>query len=416
MAEVVVVGAGLAGLSCARLLTGAGYDVTVIEASDGVGGRVRTDDVDGFRCDRGFQILLTAYPETQEQLDEEALDLRRFTPGALLAAEGRLYALADPRRAPTKALATLRAPIGTWADKAKVLPYVLGLLRGEASELLRADDRPTLEELADAGFSETIVDRLFRPLFAGIQLDPELAVSSRFFTIILRMLAAGDSAVPNHGMQRISEQLASHLDEGQVLLHRRVERLDGTTAVTDDGERHEAAAVVVATEGPVAAGLTGLPDPGSVPVAALWFAADQAPTDEKLVVLDGDDSGPVKNFAVMSNVAPGYAPPGRHCLVAAVPGRAALADDLEDVARGQLRGWFGEQVRRWDLLADQRIRHGHPDQRPPFAPKQRVHLGEGIHVCGDHRDTASIQGALYSGRRAARSVMDQLGGAVGPSA
>ena len=411
--DVVIVGAGLAGLACARTLVAAGVDVAVLEASDGVGGRVRTDVTDGYRLDRGFQILLTGYPELARWVDLDGLDLHRFAPGARVRFDGSFHTIGDPLRRPRDLPATLTAPIGTFTDKLRMIRAVASVRRGTVPELLRRTDGTTAERLQALGFSDRIVERFFRPLFAGIQLDPDLEVSSRRFDVILRMLAVGDTAVPAEGMGALPAALARPLAAGTVRLRTPAERIDGT-AVTAGGERLTARAVVVATDGPTAARLTGaVPDPGSRPVAALWFGADSAPLPGPVLVLDGEGSGPVRNLAVMSEVAPSYAPPGRASIVAAIPGPDALGPDLEHRSRRQLRDWFGPVVGQWDLLRVDVIHHGQPDQRPPFGPKQPVRLGDGLYVCGDHRDTASIQGALYSGRRTAAAVLSDLPGRSG---
>jgi phytoene dehydrogenase-like protein len=407
--DVVIVGAGLAGLACARTLHEAGIDAVVLEASDGVGGRVRSDVVDGFVLDRGFQILLTAYPELHRWVDLDSLDLCRFDPGARIRVGGRFHTVGDPLRRPADLLSTIAAPIGTPLDKLRVLQAVASVRRGPAADLLRRPDGTTAERLRRLGFSDRAVERFLRPLFAGIQLDPDLEVSSRRFDVILRMLAVGDSAVPADGMSALPEAIAAGLPPGVVRLGTPVGGAGPGTVRTDDGSL-SANAVVVATDGPTAASLTGaVADPGSRPVAALWFGADAPPLRGPRLVLDGDRSGPVRNLAVMSEVSSRYAPQGRASVVAAVPGPDALEPDLPADARRQLRKWFGAEVDGWDLLRVDVIPHGQPDQRPPLHPKQTVRVGEGLFVCGDHRDTASIQGALFSGRRTAEAVLAELG-------
>jgi phytoene dehydrogenase-like protein len=405
--DVVIVGGGLAGLACARTLTAAGFECTILEASDGIGGRVRSDELDGFTLDRGFQILLTAYPEARAQLDYEALDLQAFAPGALVRTGASFARLADPLRAPITAWSTLRAPIGTFADKLRVARTVAEARVRSPRALLQGADRSTASELDRLGFSPDIVEHFFRPLFAGIQLDPELEVSSRRFWIIWRMLAAGASAVPAGGMGVIPSQLASTLPAETIRCHASVQTLDGTTAVLADGERVTGRALVVATEGPAAVTLLGLPPVASRGVACAYFACDDraVPYRDPLLTLDGTGDGPACNVAIMSNVAPSYAPPGRALIAAAVPGPDSSRPDLDETVRAQLRGWWGDRVDTWTHLRTYRIAHGQPDQRPPFHPKQQIALGSGRYVCGDHRDTASIQGALYSGRRTGERVI-----------
>ena len=398
---VVVVGAGLAGLACATTLHTAGIPVRVVEAGDAVGGRVRTDVIDGYRCDRGFQVMLTAYPEAHRQLDMGALDLRRFDPGAVVQLGADRSVIADPFRAPRRALASLRSPVGSVADKLRVARLRRRVRQPHPAELLRRDDMSTREALVEAGFSERMIDRFFRPLFGGIQLDPSLSTSRRMFDVIFRMLADGDSAVPATGMQAIPDQLATKLPAGSIELGVRVTSVSTVGVATDQGSI-DASAVVVACEGPAAAALLDLPDVASNAAGAVWFAADAPPSDDRLVFLDGL-GGPVLNAAIMTNVAPGYAPPGRHLVVAALPGMSE--GDLETIARDALRTWWGSQVDGWDVVNVNRIAHGQPGRGVPLHPKLPVCVSDGLYVCGDHRDTGSIQGALYSGRRCAEAIL-----------
>lgn len=437
--DVAIVGAGLAGLNCARELVARGLRPVVLEASDGVGGRVRSDHLEGFILDRGFQVYLTAYPEGRRALDLAGLDLRTFRPGALVWHGGRRWTVADPFRRPQDLPATLAAPVGSLADKAR-----LGLLRRRVrtvapAELLGGDDATTIDALSDAGFSAAMVERFWRPLFGGIQLDPTLQTSRRAFEVVLRAFFDGDAAVPAAGMGAIPAQLAAGLPADTVHLGSPARAVEpGTVALAGD-RRVRARAVVVATEAPAAARLLGLTMPGSRPAACVYFAADRAPFEEPSILLDGTGAGPATNVAaaagrnylgppravdgpvshskgpgssfrpLMTNVAPTYGPPGAALIACAVVGQPPQAG-LEEAVRSQLRRWFGPDVARWRHLRTYRIAHGQPDQRPPFSPKQAVRLRPGLYVCGDHRDTASIQGALYSGRRTAEAVAAELGG------
>lgn len=407
--DVVIVGAGLAGLSCARHVQRAGRSVAVLEASDGVGGRVRTDIVDGFRLDRGFQVLLTAYPEVRSEIDLVKLSMRNFDPGALVRTQSKNHIVTDPFRDPAHVASTALAPIGTVFDKARIALLRLRMQRTSARSLLRGDDMPTARALEDAGFSRRMIDNFFKPLVGGIQLDPQLATSRRMFDVIFQSLSNGDTGVPAMGMGALSEQLAGYLHPSVVHLDTPVASVDTNGVTTRDGRRIDARAVVVATEGPAAAALTGLPEPGSRPVSCFYFAAPKAPTPHKLIALDGHSGGPVLNFAVMSNVAPEYAPQGQHLIAAACPGvTEETHPGLHDTVVAQLRWWWGQDVTQWRHLRTYNIRHGQPDQSPPFSPKKAVSLGDGLFVTGDHRDTGSIQGAMYSGRRCAAAVLEYL--------
>ena len=407
-AGVVVIGAGLAGLSAARLLHERGHHAVVLEASDGVGGRVRTDLVDGFRLDRGFQVLLTEYPELHRQFDVDALRLRSFDPGALVWMKGRGHVVSDPFRRPTQVVSTALAPVGSPLDKARLAVLRRRVRSGHAARLLAGPDGTTLDMLRASGFSSRMIDRFFRPLAGGIQLDPQLDASRRMFDIVFRMLSTGDAAVPALGMGEIPAQLAARLPRDSVFTGCRVERVSPGSVVLEDGRWIDADAVVVAVEGPVAARLVGIPPVESRMVSCVYYDAAGAPTDRRLIVLDGTSRGPALNVAVMSNVSSDYAPSGRHLIAAAVPG--SIDDDIEDRVRRQMETMFGAVAREWRQLRTYRIPHGQPDQSPPLRPKRTVALGEGLFVCGDHRDTASIQGALHSGRRVAEAVADLLTG------
>lgn len=406
--DVVVVGAGLAGLAAAKRLTAAGRSVLVLEASDGIGGRVRTDEVDGFHLDRGFQVLLTAYPELARQLDVEALHLRSFDPGAVVWTGRRLHRVGDPLRQPTAVVSSALAPVGSIADKARLARLLLRLRFADPQALMRGKDVATIDALRAGGFSDRMIERFFRPLLGGIQLDAELTASRRMFDVVMRSLAVGSSAVPAAGMGAIPAQLAAALPADTIRLETPVDRVETGSVTTAAGHTVRAAQVVVATEGPAAARLLGLSPVASRSVACVWFAAPRAPFPQPLIALDGARSGPALNLAPMTNVAPEYSSDGRSLLAAACPGvgaDGAAPVGLVDAVRAQFRSWFGSEVDRWEHLRTHVIAHAQPDSAPSFAPKRRVSLGEGLYVCGDHRDTPSIQGALFSGRRCADELL-----------
>jgi phytoene dehydrogenase-like protein len=409
--DVIIVGAGLAGLTCAQDLTRAGVDCLVLEASDGVGGRVRTDAVDGFLLDRGFQILLTAYPQVKRRIDLPALGLSRFDPGAVVRRGGRFHRVSDPLRRPLQLPGTLATPIATAGDKARTLRLLIDVCAHPVPALLRREDETTAARLERAGFSEGYVEAFWRPLFAGIQLDPGLEVSSRRFETILRMLALGATGLPREGIGAVPRQLAATLPDATIRLATPVAEVQPSHVVTGAGERLSArSAVVIATDGPSAHRLSGgsVADPGSRSVACCWFAAPSAPLAGAHLMLDGEGAGPAKNVVVMSEVCPSYAPAGRALVAAAVPGPDALDPAIGRRVTEQLAGWFGSGISDWELMRTDVIAHGQPDQRPPLHPRQRVDLGGGLFVCGDHRDTASVQGAMFSGERTAAAVLRRL--------
>lgn len=410
--DVLVVGAGLAGLCCARELAAEGVEARVLEASDAVGGRVRTDRLDGFRLDRGFQILLTAYPECRRMLDYAALDLKPFYPGARVAYGGGFYRVADPTRAPLDAVAGAFSPIGTLADKLAILRVRQRAREGTLDDLFARPETTTLDALRGHGFSEAMIERFFRPFLGGIFLDKELQTSSRMFEFVFRMLSEGDNALPAKGMAAIPEQLAAKLPDGTIRFGAKAREAAPGRVVLEDGEILQAGAVVVAVEGPAAARLTGrTPSPESCAQTCVYFAAEKAPFEGNEIVLDGDNRGPITNLAVVSNVARDYAPAGAHLVAAVAVGDPGLDDAALTAATiAQAKAWFGDEVARWRPLRIYRIAHALPAQRPPalVVARRPVRLEDGLFVCGDHRDTASIQGAMESGRRAAEAVVEAL--------
>lgn len=408
--DVIVVGAGLAGLACARDLADAGCRVRLLEASDGPGGRVRTDEVDGFLLDRGFQVLLEAYPECRRRLDYDALELRAFTPGALVRVEGALHKVVDPGADLAEALRAVKAPVGPLADKIRVARLRKEYRQKDPEALLEEaapDTRALLEEL---GFGPEMVDRFFRPFFGGVLLDPELGVSGRLFRYYFRMFSEGRASVPAAGMGALSLQLARGLPDGVLELGQRVEAVAPGEVRTADGAVHHAESVVVAVEGPEAARLLPgqVPDPGSRSVVCHYYDAPEPPVREPILVLDGEGTGPANNVAVLSEAAPSYAPEGRALVSVSVlegAGAGAQPDDPDLMA--QMAAWFGEGVRHWRPLRSYRIPHAQPRQLPAdLEPARRpVRLTDGLLVCGDHRENASLNGALASGGRAAREIL-----------
>ncbi|HLT48340.1 MAG TPA: NAD(P)/FAD-dependent oxidoreductase [Rubricoccaceae bacterium] len=411
--DALVVGGGLAGLSCARRLADRGLSARLFEASDAVGGRVRTDREGGFLLDRGFQVFLTAYPEARRQLDYDALDLRLFDAGALVRL-GRTFArVADPLRHPLDLPRTLAAGVGGLADKLRVLRVRAAVTGGPPERLWARPECSVEEALRERyGFSEEVVDRLFRPLFGGMLLEKDLErSSSRAFEFLFRMFAEGRAALPAAGMQAIPEQIAATLPAETVRLNTRVAEVAPGSVVLDGGERVAARAVVVATDGPEAAYLLdGLASPGSRASTTVYWAADAPPVDRPVLVLDGEGAGPVNSVAVLSNVAPTYAPEGQALVAASIVGNPPRADaEVEATARAQLRGWFGAAVDGWRFLRLYRILHALPDLARLDPPERALRLAEGLYVAGDWRRNGSINGALVAGRHAADAVLTDLG-------
>ena len=409
--DVIVVGAGLAGLTCARMLHRAKVKVRVLEARDGVGGRVRTDAVDGFLLDRGFQVLLTAYPEPPQWLDYPALDLKPFFPGALVWRGGGLHRVADPFRRPLDALLSVFNPVGSFSDKLNVLDLWTQARAGELEDVFLRPQKTSREYLRDVGFSDAMVEAFFQPFLGGVFLEKELRTSSRMLEFVVRMFASGAAAVPARGMGSLSEQLAGKLPEGSLRLDTLVEEVFGHRVRLMSGAREECDAVVVATDGPSAEELLpGLPPRRMTGVTCLYFAVPEPPVRGPYLVLNGEGRGPVNNLAVMSEVAPGYAPAGQALVSVSVLELAEDARDVEARVREQLTEWFGAGVAGWRHLRTYMIPRALPVQSPEVfeEPHRRVRISPGLYACGDYRENGSIEGAMVSGRRAAEALLRDL--------
>ncbi len=385
--DVIVVGAGVAGLACARTLVAAGRAPLVLERSHAVGGRVRTDAFEGFLLDHGFQVLPTAYPEARAALDYAALDLGEFSRGAIVRADGRFRRLADPRQSPVRSVRALAGGVVGVRDGAAILK----LLRGSG------DETTTAEALRRAGVSRATTERFFAPFLRGIFLEQRLATSSRFLDFVLKTFADGPAALPAGGMGSIASQLAEGVD---VRTGAAVATVGPHAVSLETGEQLRADAVVVAT-----AGIVDEPTHGWNGVTCIYYDAPSTPIPGPWLVVNGE-GGPINNLCVPSEAARGYAPPGRALVSVSVIG--AKEPDLDAVG-AQLRGWFGTPAGDWRHLRTYRIPRALPSYPVGGFSLQSVRLADGLYACGDHREHPSLNGALRSGRRAAEALLADSG-------
>ena len=400
--EVVVVGAGLAGLSEAIRLAEAGCDVHVLEASDGAGGRLATEVVDGFVVDRGFQVLNTGYPRVAADLDLDALELGWFRRGAVVHVGDRSHRVVDPRSAPRAVPDTLRAPIGSLVQKAAVAAFSLRAGYTPVPRLLAAPEATAEEALRRAGVGEPALERFFRPFLSGVLLESELATSSRYVDLLWRSFVRGAIGLPARGMQSVGEQLAARL--GTERLHRgvRAGRVSGDSVTCDAGVVR-ADAVVVATDPDGASALVpGLDASAPRQVTTHVHVLPASPGSDRLIVL-GTPEGRVVNSAVLTDVQPRYSPDERALVASSTLAPTREAEIREEVAR--LHGVAAADLAHLTTVT---VIGAQPAALPPLQLRRPVDLGGGLFVCGDHRDTPSIQGAMASGARAARAVLRRL--------
>ncbi|BFU46337.1 NAD(P)/FAD-dependent oxidoreductase [Krasilnikovia sp. MM14-A1004] len=410
--DVAIIGGGLAGLAAARRLDRAGVDWLLVEAADRLGGRVATDVVDGWRLDRGFQVLNTAYPRLPALVDLGALDLRYFTPGVLVRRGGTLHRLENPLRDPLAAPQTLGSGIGSLADRLKFGALATRCATIDPRKLLDAPETTTEEALRRAGLSYRIIEEVLRPFLSGVLADRALDTSSHVFAMVLRSFARGRLGVPAAGMAALPAAVAGPLPYPQLLIGARTLSVSPGLVVTDGGEIH-ARTIIVATDPATAASLLpALPRPRMHGLTTYYFGTAEPPIGEPTLLIDGDRREIIANTVVVSNAAPEYAPPGRSLIAASVVGVSAPSGASEAVVRTELARIYGVPTDDWDLISIASVPEALPAAPVPQGRLRKpVDLGDGLFVAGDHRDSPSIQGALAGGWRTAGAVLAMLGAA-----
>jgi len=440
-ADVVVVGAGIAGLAAARRLTSAGITTTVLEAAATVGGRMATEKVDGFRLDRMGQLLSTAYPELRRAPGLEGLVLRPFAPGVLLHSDGRhhragvpagtggargaLHAVRALASAPRSGSAPRRpaavpgrqvslprsrtgAPLGTAVDQARLGAAFTRLAGTPVERLLARPELTAAEALVARGLPARTIDGFLRPLLAALLCDPDLTTSSRCADLALRAFASGRLCLPEGGAEALPELLLRGLPPGTVHTGVRVTSVSTTSVVTEEHGEFRCRAVLIATDARSAAELLpGLRVPDAHPVTVLHHTTDEPPGTGAALLLDADRGGPVSHTAVISRVDPTRAPAGRTLISSTVLGHAT--PHLDTSVRLHLARLYGTSTARWETLAVHHTAEAVPMMRPPHDLRRPVRLLAGLYVCGDHRDTSTVQGALHSAHRASEAILTDLG-------
>jgi phytoene dehydrogenase-like protein len=406
--DTLIIGAGVAGLTAARVLKSAGRKIRIIEASDAPGGRVRTDEVSGFLLDRGFQVLLTAYPEARRFLDYKALDLQPFSPGSIILNKSGIDEIGDPLREASSLIRTLRSPVGSLSDKFRLLSLRLKLAGNSIDEIFSKKETTTLQYLKNAGFGEKIISDFFAPFMSGIYLEQKLDTSSRMFEFVFKMFSEAETAVPAKGMGMISSQLASGILTEELFLNERVLSVDGNEVLTASGKIYKADTILIATTADC------IPVPfkrrhvEKKSVSCLYFSAEKAPYHKALIALNANPGRIVNNIAVMSNVSKDYAPEGKSLVSVSITanGQFMKPEDLELKVKEELKFWYPECV-MWEHIKTYTIPYALPDNSHvindilPFS----LRLNETCFICGDHLLNGSINAAMKSGRLAAESIL-----------
>lgn len=413
--KVVIIGAGVAGLVVAIELEKAGFKPTLLEASNSVGGRIKTDHIDGYLLDHGFQVLLTAYPEAKRYLDYDALNLKTFDPGALIyPKDGDPFTIADPIRQPLKVLNMLFSPVGTFGDKLKIYSWNNQLKKTAVEDLFRKPETTSLKFLRQKGFSEQIIDNFFKPFFRGIFLENELSTSSRMLEFVFKMFGEGHAAIPSGGMQKIPEQLLEQLDQTDVQFGKKVKSVGLRELTLTNGETIQADAFIIATN--PANILPQLQDQvnGHQEVVNLYFSSNVNPIGKPTIALSSNEEMLINNFCVMNDVSADYAADGSYLISISVTRDFQLSDDALK------RKVIDELVTLVPKMKEAEITHlktFYIDQALPqiddfqYSMKpSNCKIQDGVYLAGDYLLNGSINAAMLSGRLAAHAIFEDLKG------
>lgn len=411
--EAIIVGGGISGLSAAVALHEKGVKFQLLESSDRVGGRIKTDTIDGFRLDHGFQVLLTAYPEAKQLLDYKALDLKSFAPGSLLLYKnGKKDILGDPLRDVSTLFPTLFSKAGSIKDKIKVFQLKNRLTSLSVEEIFRQKEMTTKQVLLEEyGFSEQLISQFFTPFFSGIFLEKNLTTSRRMFDFVFKMFSEAATTVPNLGMEEIPKQIRAKLPKKAVRTSAKVVKVEGQEVHLADGSIYTSPHIIVATE---AVGLVSELTQVKKRFEStqhLHFTTKDAPIQKKMIALNTATRKLVNNLCVIDKIAPGYASNGQHLVSMSLVGNQKLTGKaLTEAIKKEMTPHFGTAVADWELLHKRTVKYALPNQKTVtnHLGKQKFELREGLYVAGDHQLNGSINAAMKSGRIVGEFVGDTL--------
>jgi phytoene dehydrogenase-like protein len=412
--SITIIGAGISGLSVGLHLHREGFSVKIIEASDRPGGRIKTDSVDGFRLDRGFQVLLTSYPEAQMLLDYKALQLKTFLPGATVLYDGGQFEIADPFRRPSALLATVFAPVGSLKDKINTFVLKQKLIRKSIKGIFLQEQKSSLEQLKSYGFSSKMIDRFFKPFFSGIFLENKLETPNRMFDFVMKMFSEGDAALPALGMEEIPKQLASQLPADTFLYNTKVVDIRGNSIFTSTGAEIKSDIIILATEAnELVSKLKSNVETEYRSVTNVYFQTTIAPSNKAVVILNASEKEKVvNNLTVMTNVSTAYAPAGKVLISVSCNGILDFEDqELAEKIKKELEPWFGKQVEEWSHLKTYKVKYALPNLTvlKDDLTITDMKINDNLYSCGDHLLNGSINAAMKSGRLLADLIILEFG-------
>ncbi|MEM8527872.1 MAG: NAD(P)/FAD-dependent oxidoreductase [Bacteroidota bacterium] len=414
MKDIIIIGGGMAGLTAAHYLHKANKEFLLLEATNRVGGRVKTDSINGFQLDRGFQVLLTEYPEVKAVLDYEALNLKSFLPGALILQEhGKSSIIGDPPRWLGSTFSTLFNDVGTLRDKFQILLLRTRLSNLSIDKIFEQEEVTTLQALKSYGFSDAIIQSFFRPFLSGIFLEKDLTTSRRMFDFVFKLFSKGDTAIPEQGIEAIPQQIASCLPINGIRTQQKVTRIEQGKVYLASGETLEAKQILIATDAPNAAQLLqqNIKNTDHESTLNVYFSSKKAPFTKPILALNSIANSLVNNCTVISNLSKQFAPKGEHLISVSVIGKeAANQENIVEKIKLELESHFGAEVRNWNHLKSYFVKYALPAAQSiqnDLSPSE-IKLDEGLYICGDHLMNGSLNAAMKSGRLAVKEMMKEL--------
>lgn len=409
--NILIIGAGIAGLTAAIELEKAGLSTTILEGSFKVGGRVKTDEIEGCKLDHGFQVLLTAYPEVNEYLDLNKLDLKSFDPGAIIFSNGKVNSIYDPFRDPSKFLKMVMSPIGTTKDKLLIRKLTQKLKKKKLEEIFIDNNETTEEYLKTFGFSDSIIDNFFRPFFGGIFLENELSTSSRMFEFVFKMFSEGYAAIPANGMGEIPLQLKDQLNKTTIRTNTEVLEVLPDEVVLHSGEKIPFSQLIIATTpGLFLKGFTDqFEDYESV--INVYFKTPEKKMKEALIGLVPEKKYIMNNFCDLTTVSQDYVEDGDSLLSVSINGiQLSKTDDIEERIKQELHELAGYDVDKLTHIKTFLIPRALPkiDDLAYQMNESAVKVQENIYLAGDYLLNASLNAAMVSGRTAAHALLANL--------
>lgn len=409
-ARVIIIGAGVAGLVAARHLEEAGIRPLIIEATDRVGGRIKTDQVDGFLLDHGFQVLLTEYREAKRYLDYEALQLANFRPGAVVYRNNTIASVVDPLREPSEIFQAIFSSVGSIKDKLLVWKLQRELKRTPTEDLFKAKNQlSSLAFLQDYGFSKAFIEAFFMPFFGGIFLENELKTPAPMLRFVFKMFASGHAALPALGMEEIPRQLNAQLPNTTFRFNNEVGEVKDQKLITVAGEEIPFDMLIIATDPKKMLPRLAGPPTAYHPTSTLYYAGSDGQLPDRLIGLVADKTAIINNFCLVNQVSSDYAPEGQQLLSVTLKDIPTMANAEEAVAQ-EIRkicnqpNWQLKPLRRYDLpKALPNLDHLSYDY-----PATEARLTEQIFLAGDQLLFGSLDAAMRSGRRAAEGVLAAL--------